>query len=170
MLTPDLFRREMARMSLALDASPRETEPSDERIQQLYADVAHLSDAAFMASCERCRRELDWFPKAKHILERAPQAPGSTADEAVGSLRRKIMFRYAPTRPDAELTPGEAALVHELGMTTARLAAMPPKDLDWWLRQTYGPAWARGLGQQATNDALLGTSHRPLLVSGREVG
>src|SRR4051812_11988584 len=104
MLSPDVFRREAARLSLALDASPRETEPSDERIQQLYEDVKHLTDAAFVAACDRCRRELDWFPKAKHILERAPQPPGSTSDEAIGTLRRKIMFRYsAETRPTAEL-------------------------------------------------------------------
>jgi hypothetical protein len=169
MLSNAVYQREIARLLLALDASPRDAEPTTDRLTQLFEDVCHLSDAAFVAACDRCRRELDWFPKAKHILERAPQPPGSTADEAIGSLRRKIMFRYsAETRPTAELDAGEAALVHDLGMTPARLAAMAPKEFDWWLRQTYGPAWAHGIGQQQTTDALLGVGHRPALVGGEE--
>ena len=130
-------------------------------------DLAPFPEPVIVAAFARYARSgKSFFPTVPELFKAiADAAPGSSPDEALGQLRRKICYRYAPTRPDAELTADEAALVHELGQTPARLALMPPKDLDWWLRQTYGPAWARGQGQQG-GDALLGTAHRAALVAG----
>ena len=134
-------------------------------------DLGHLPEATIRAALQRyASTGKPHFPTVPEILKAVSEASGApSAEEAIGKLRRKIMFRYsAETRPTAELDAGEAALVHDLGMTPARLAALAPKEFDWWLRQTYGPAWARGIGQQQAQDALLGVGHRPALVGGDE--
>jgi len=161
-LNLDLFRMGMARMAVAFDVKA-----DDARTAVYWEELSDLGDEAFAVAVKRALREWDKpfaLPTLRFLRERADQASGvASTDEALGQLRRKICYRYAPTRPDAELTPDEAALVHELGQTPARLALMPPKDLDWWLRQSYGPAWSRSLGQRQGGDALLGTAHRAAL-------
>jgi len=144
MLSPDLFRREMSRMALALDASPQQPEPSDERIAQLYDDVKHLDDVSFVLSCERCRRELDWFPKARHIIERAQQVRQGLGDttsalDAWGEFRRTVTLRLnldlLARSPEAEmtrvgLTPLDAQIARRLG-GFKHLIDMTPRDMDF---------------------------------------
>lgn len=182
MLSHELFRREMARMSFALDASPNQPEPSDERIAQLYDDVKHLDDLVFVASCDRCRKELDWFPKARHILERARlinQALGAqpTALDAWGQFRRKITLRLnldlLARSPEEEanrvgLSPLELRLARRLG-GLSHLAQMPPKDLDWKAKE-FTAIYDEMAARHEAEDALvaLEPSRVPLLADGGE--
>lgn len=160
------FQEGMARLAVAFDAKTDEA-----RTAVYWEELADLSDEAFAVAVKRALREWDKpfaLPTLHFLRSRAEQASGAkSADELVGSLRRKICFRYSPTtRPDAEMTPEEAALVHDLGMTPARLAGMALADFDKWLTWTYRPAVERGMGQQVSNDALLGTSHLRLVAGG----
>lgn len=167
MLSPDLYRREMGRMSLALDASPHQAEPSDERLTQLYEDVRHLGDPTFVAACDRCRKELDWFPKARHILDRAraiDQAVGllPSALDAWSQFRRKVTLRLnldlLARSPEEEcqrvgLTPLEIDMARRLG-GFAHLIAMPPKDLDWKAKE-FVAAYGELAERRETEDALI---------------
>lgn len=161
------FQEGMTRLTVAFEAKTDEA-----RIAVYWEELADLSDEAFSIAVKRALREWDKpfaLPTLAFLRARADVATGRlTADEAVGQLRRKIMFRYAEARPDAELDSGEMALVRALGMTPARLAALKPGDLDWWLKQTYRPAVEGQAGKQGAADALLGVGHSPALPGGDE--
>lgn len=164
-LSLDRFNRGMARLAVAFDVK------ADEAKAGIYwEELRDLADAAFDAAVRRALREWDKpfaLPTIGFLRERADDAAGiPSPDEAAGRLRRKIAYRYAElTRPDADLDPAELALVRDLGMTPARLAAMPPKELDAWLTWTYRPAVERRHRGEA-GDALLGVGHRPALGEG----
>jgi len=166
MLTPDLFRREMGRMSLALDASPHQPEPTDERIAQLYADVKDLDDMTFVLACERCRKELDWFPKAKHIIDRAREigrglGHEQTALDAWASFRKKVSrinLDILGHNPEVEierlgLTDLDSAMARRLG-GWSHLALMPPKDLDWKSKE-FQAVYGEVSDRQRTEDQLV---------------
>jgi hypothetical protein len=100
MLNNTTYQREIAKLLLALDAAPGQAEPSQERLTQLWEDVCHLDDASFVIACERCRKECDWFPKAKHILERArvvQRSTGAVIDgaSAWAALESAILNRWS---------------------------------------------------------------------------
>lgn len=167
MLSPDLFRREMGRMSLALDASPHQPEPSDERIAQLYEDVKHLDDVSFVLACERCRKELDWFPKARHIIDRAREIGrglGTTpsALDAWGEFRKKVTLRLnldlLGRSPEEEtkrvgLTPLEMQIARRLG-GFKHLMEMTPRDLDFKGKE-FAAVYNEAIDRQQTQDAVL---------------
>jgi len=183
MLSPDLFRREMGRMSLALDASPQQPEPSDERIAQLYDDVKHLDDVSFVLSCERCRRELDWFPKARHIIERAQQVRQGLGDttsalDAWGRFRRTVTLRLnldlLARSPEAEmaragLTALDAQIARRLG-GFAHLIAMTPRDMDFKAKE-FQAVYDELSAKRRTEDQLIALEpaqprRTPLLAEG----
>jgi hypothetical protein len=100
MLDSTVFRHEIAKLALALDAAPGQTVPSSERLELLYEDVRHLDAVTFALACDRCRKELEWFPKAKHILERAQQvarASGAVLDGAGAwaAFESRVLGRYS---------------------------------------------------------------------------
>lgn len=186
MLTPDVFRREVAKLSLSLDASPHKPEPSNERLQQLFEDVKHLDDDTFIVACDRCRKELVWFPKAAHILARARPLLQTSAEERAGRLLKKLS-RYNPdigvvndgtrgllvtgTEQPGGFDADERAVLEECGGVRAlfeRSEKGHDRDATTFVRQAFVAAFARRATRREAEDTLLALRPAPGLLGDGE--